>query len=128
MAELEEVVLAGQDDNFDFDPTLIDSFDLGVADFRDQDCLQYPAVLLSRVLFTDCLRVLKSRKRTSYREMDAWVEMPDDGGYHKVGTIQLDSDMLLTLRYLRIGVTLYLDSENIRVLDLENPDVLQEFL
>lgn len=126
MAEFDEVVLG--EESFGFSPTDADTFELDVLDLRDQEGITYPAVLLSNVLFTDCLRVLQSVKRTSYREMPVWVELPNEGGFKNIGTLQLDSDVLLLLRHLRICVTLYYDSEHVEVLDLDNPDVLEKFL
>lgn len=126
MAEFEDIVLP--EESFDFDPTTSDVLELDVADLRDRGDLVYPAVLLSRVLFKDCLLVLQARKRPSYRELETWIELPDGDGFQKIGTLQMDSDMLLTLRHLHIGVTLYYDYDNMEVLDLENPDVLERFI
>lgn len=126
MAEFEDISL--EEESFDFDPTSADVFELEVVDFREQTDVNYPAVVLSRVLFRDCLLVLQARKRQSYREMETWVELPDGDGFQKIGTLQMDSDMLLTLRHLRIGVTLYYDSEEMEVLNLEDPEVLERFV
>lgn len=116
------------DQSFDFSPTDSDVFELSVPDLREQPGIIYPAVLLSNVLFVDCLRVLQSVKRSSYREFPLWVEVPDDGGFSNVGTIQLDSEILLLLRHLRISVTLYLGEDDVEVLDLNNPEVLEKFI
>lgn len=126
MAEFEDISL--EEESFDFDPTSADVFELEVVDFREQADVNYPAVVLSRVLFRDCLLVLQARKRQSYREMETWVELPDGDGFQKIGTLQMDSDMLLTLRHLRIGVTLYYNSEEMEVLNLEDPEVLERFV
>lgn len=126
MAEFEDISL--EEESFDFDPTSADVFELEVVDFREQTDVNYPAVVLSRVLFRDCLLVLQARKRQSYREMETWVELPDGDGFQKIGTLQMDSDMLLTLRHLRIGVTLYYNNEEMEVLNLEDPEVLERFV
>lgn len=127
MSELEEVALSGEEE-FGFDPTQVDTFDLGIADVREQEGFTYPAILLSRVLFTDCLKVLQSRKRSSYREMDTWIELPGDEGFQKIGTLQMDSDTLLVLRLLRIGVTMYYSEGELETLDLDDPEVLERFV
>ena len=114
--------------DYDFDPGDVDILDLDVLDFRDTEGLVYPAILLSGVLFSDCLKVLNSKKRKSYREVDTWVELPDAEGFTHIGTIQLDSEILLLLRHLGIIATLYISSEEIQVLDLHDPEVLERFL
>ena len=124
---MDEIIL-GEDLPFDFDPKDADAFDLGVKDLRDQEGLEYPAVLLSGISFTDCLKVLQSRKKASYREMDIWVELPDDAGFQCVGTMQMDSDTLLILRHLQIRVTIYFDKELVETLDLNNPATLERFV
>lgn len=129
MSELqEEFQLEAEAEDFSFDPSDSDSFSLDVPDFREQEGLVYPALLLSNVLFMDCLTVLSKIKRHSFREVDTWVELEDGAGYQHIGSIQLDSTVLLTLRFLHIRVTAYYSSENIDVLDLENPAVLEQFI
>lgn len=126
MGEFEEVSLSTE--SFEFDPSNADTLELDILDLRDQEGVTYPAVLLSNVLFTDCLRILQSVKRTSYRQMPVWVELPDSSGFENIGQLQLDSDVLLLLRHLRICVTLYFDAEHIEVLDLDNPSVIEKFI
>ena len=127
MSELDDFV-AGVEEAYSFDPASVDTFDLGVKDFRDQEGVTYPALLLSRVLFMDCMRVLQSSKRASYREVDTWLELPDNEGFSHVGSLQLDSDALLVLRHLGIAVTLYYDEEHMEVLDLNDPETLMKFI
>lgn len=122
----EEVVLA--EESFTFDPTDADVLELDVADLREQPDITYPAVLLSGVLFTDCLKVLKYFKRKSYREFPTWLELPDGGGFTCIGTMQLDSQVLQLLRHLRIGVTIYFSTENIETLDLNDPAVIEKYI
>lgn len=126
MSELEQVALSPE--SFDYSASDADTFELDVLDFRDQADVTYPAMLLSNVLFTDCLRVLKSVKESSYREMPVWVELPNDGGFNNIGTLQLNSDILLLLKHLRICVTLYYSAEHVEVLDLDDPGVIEKFL
>lgn len=115
-------------EDFSFDPGNSDSFSLDMPDFREQEGLEYPALLLSNVLFMDCLTVLSKIKRPSFREVDTWVELEDGAGYQHIGSIQLDSTVLLTLRFLHIRATAYYSSESIQVLDLEDPTVLEQFI
>ena len=114
--------------SFGFNPSDVDSFDLGVNDLRDQKDIEYPAILLSGILFSDCIRLLQSKKRPSYREMDVWIEMPDDGGFQKIGTLQIDSDILLLLHTLHIRATLYLSKDDVETLDLSDPDTIERFI
>ena len=127
MPELDEFV-QGVNEEFSFDPALVDTFDLGVKDFRDQEGVTYPALLLSKVLFMDCVRVLQSSKRSSYREVETWLELPSDEGYSNIGTLQLDSDALLVLRHLGICATIYYDRDNMEVLNLNDPETLMKFV
>lgn len=121
----EEVILSTE--SFEFNPENPDTFDLGIADLREQPGITYPAVLLSNVLFTDCLRVLQSVKKQSYREFPLWVELPSDG-FANVGTLQINSDTLLLLRHLRIGVTIYFSPDNVDSLNLDDVSVLEKFI
>lgn len=127
MFELDEEVVLGEE-SFEYSPTDANVLELDILDLREQQGIEYPAVLLSNVLFTDCLKVLQSIKRDSYREMPIWVELPDSSGFNNIGTLQLDSDVLLLLRHLRISVTMYYDAEHVEVLDLNNPAVLEKFI
>ena len=56
-----------------------------------------------------------------------WVEIPN-GGFRNIGSLQLDSDMLLLLRFLRINAVMYYDHENIEPLDLNDCSVLEKFV
>lgn len=127
MPEFEEEVVLGEE-SFGFSPTDADTFELDVMDLREQPGITYPAVLLSNVLFTDCLKVLQAVKKPSYREFPVWVELPSDGGFSNIGTLQIDSDVLLLLRHLRISVAIYFDAERVEVLDLDDPAVLEKFI
>jgi len=130
MSEPEEATfdLVAEDEDFSFDPSNVDSFDLDVSDFREQEGLVYPAMLLSRVLWKDCLMVLTAQKRQSYRMVPVWFEGENGEGYEQIGEIQLTSDILLVLRHLRIGVTMYWSHDNVEVLNLENPEVIERFI
>ena len=107
--------------------TDLDDLLQNMRDLRDEPGIEFPALLISGVLFRDCLEVLKSAKKTSYREVDLWLE-DNDGSYHCLGKIQLDSTILLLLRYLRISAVIYYDRENSEALDLNNPEVIERFV
>lgn len=123
-----EHILLGPEEEFSFDPTDTDVLDLGIKDFRDEEGLEYPALLLSNVLFVDAFKVLQANKRESYRSVDVWLEMPEGDGYQKVGSMQADSELLLALRHLKIAATIYYSKENFEALDLNDPEVLERFV
>lgn len=125
---LEDSFDAVEEEDFGFDPSDADSFDLDIQDFRDQPGVEYPAMLLSRVVWRDCLLVLTSQKKQSYRMISVWFEGENGEGYEAIGEIQLTSDILLVLRHLRIGVTIYWDQDNMEVLNLEDPEVIERFI
>lgn len=127
MNENEELLTVAEED-YSFDPSEIDSFELGMSDFREQEGVTYPALLLSNVLFADSLRLLQTLKKRSYREVPVWVEFEDGQSYQNIGTLQLDSDLLLVLRHLRISATVYYDAENWEALQLDSPEVLEKFI
>lgn len=139
MAELEgaeprgpltEGVSIDTHESFEFSALALDAFELDVKDVTEQEGFQYPALLLRDVLFMDCLRVLKSQKRKSFREVDAWVCTGEEGDeeFRKIGTLQLDSNTLLILRHLRITATLYPNEGEVMALNLEDPAVLEKFI
>lgn len=121
-------ILLDETEDYSFDPTSADTLSLDIADLRNEPGLQYPALLLSNVSFMDCLRVLDLQKRQSYREVDVWVELAGDAGFKHIGTIQLDSDLLLLLRFLRIHVTMYYSKDEVSLLDLNDTAVLEQFV
>ena len=127
MDEFEGIALSGEED-LGFSPNSLDSFDLDLADLTAQDGFTYPALLLHGVLFMDCLRVLQAQKRKSFREVDTWVELPESGEFQNIGTLQLDSDMLLVLRQLRIGATIYWEEGTTETIDLSDPERIENFI
>lgn len=127
MTENEELLAVAEED-YSFDPSDIDSFDLGISDFREQEGVTYPAMLLSNVLFADSLRLLQTLKKSSYREVPVWVELGDGQTFENIGTLQLDSDLLLVFRHLHICVTVYYDKDHWETLNLEEPEVLEKFI
>lgn len=126
MSPLGEVDLL--EESYDYNPLDADMLRLDVPDLREQEGFTFPAILLSRVLFQDCLKVLQSCKRSSYREMDVWVELPAELGFNKIGSIQVDSDVLLLLRHLGIQATMYYAEDQMEVLNLDDPEVLERFV
>lgn len=121
-------LLLPEDSDYGFDPSDADMCSLSLLDVREQSGFKYPAMLLSNVLFTDCLRVLQSVKRESFRCVDLWIELPGDGGFQQVGSIQLDSDVLLLLGKLQIKVTMYYDENTVQMLDLTDPESIAQFI
>lgn len=113
---------------FDTSPLSLDDVSLGFQDFRDEPGVTYPALLLSNVHFLDALKVLKQAKRDSYRSVSVWAELPNGEGFSDMGTIQLDSTVLLLLRHLHIGAVVYYSREEIEALDLNDPAVLERFI
>ncbi len=130
MSEQEELLLNLGDEveDFSFNPNDADSFSLDTPGFREQEGLVYPALLLTNVMFMDCLHVLKQMKKPSFREFDTWVELNSGQGYQHIGSIQWTSDVALALRYLHVGVTVYYDSEQLEVVDLNDPETLMRLI
>ena len=114
--------------DLDVSPESLDNIELGFKDFREEPGVIYPALLLSNVHFMDSLKVLKSAKRESFRSVSVWVELPNGEGFSDMGTIQLDSTVLLLLRHLHIGAVIYYTEDEIEALDLNNPNVLERFI
>ena len=112
------------DTSFDFDSSDSDILGLDVKDLRDQPGITYPAVLLTGIQFVDSLRVLQASKKPSYRDVDVWVELAGEGEFQHIGTIQLTSDILLLLRYLRIGLTIYYSADRLENVDLLDASVI----
>lgn len=116
------------DTSFDFDSSDSDILGLDVKDLRDQPGITYPAVLLTGIQFVDSLRVLQASKKPSYRDVDVWVELAGEGEFQHIGTIQLTSDILLLLRYLRIGLTIYYSADRLENVDLRDASVIERFI
>lgn len=123
-----ELIQLEQEEVFSFDPTDADVLDLGIRDLRDEEGLEYPALLLSNVLFVDALKVLQASKRESYRAVDVWLELPEGDGFQKIGSMQADSELMVALRHLKIAATLYYSAEDFEALDLNDPAVLEKFI
>lgn len=123
-----ELIQLEQEEVFSFDPTDTDVLDLGIRDLRDEEGLEYPALLLSNVLFVDALKVLQASKRESYRSVDVWLELPEGDGFQKIGSMQADSELMVALRHLKIAATLYYSAEDFDALDLNDPAVLEKFI
>lgn len=123
-----ELIQLEQEEVFSFDPTDTDVLDLGIRDLRDEEGLEYPALLLSNVLFVDALKVLQASKRESYRAVDVWLELPEGDGFQKIGSMQADSELMVALRHLKIAATLYYSAEDFEALDLNDPAVLEKFI
>lgn len=114
-----------QDLDIDLD---ISGLDLGFGDITAVEGFQYPAMVLTGVVFQDALKVLQTRVRQSYRSFDVWLDMEDGNSPVKIGTLPMELETLLVMRYLEIGVTLYLSSDKVESLDLSDTEVLERFM
>lgn len=123
-----EDLILPSDETFTFDPSDADALSLDIRDFREEEGLEYPALLLSNVLFMDALKVLQASKRESYRTIDVWLDLEEEGSFHKIGSVQADSELLVTLRYLQIAATMYYSHDNFEALDLNSSDLLEKFV
>ena len=108
-----------------------ESFDLalGVDDSLDlskQSGFQFPAILLSNVRFINSLEVLQSVKKASTREVDVWVDTPD--GFDMIGQIQLTLPVLRVMKYLGFEVTAYYSEDFIKPINLNDPEVLMQYI
>ena len=133
---MDDILLDGFDD---FEEIGQESSDLGVDadinlsmddiyDIRDDPDFTYPAMLISGIAFQDTLRVLQSIRHESYRLFDVWIDPEDGNPPCKQGSLPADSDTFLTMRYLGLHVTLYLNKDAIQMLDLKDPKVIEEFI
>lgn len=90
----------------------------------------YPAILLKKVYFKDIMHILKTLKKDnpSHRDIPLWVESNDNNGFINVGSLRLDSEFLIIASHLNIGVELYSSEDNVVDLDLDNPNVIANFI
>lgn len=123
--ELLELSQTSEDLDIDLDITgiLLDSVDVTTL-----QGFQYPAMVLTGVAFKDTLRVLKTRFRESFRSVDVWLDLEDGSAPSKIGTLPLELETLLTMRYLGINLTLYLEPGHVESVDLSSPNVLEDFI
>lgn len=106
----------------------VTGIDLGLTDVTTLPDFKYPAMVLTSVVFKDTLRVLQTRFRESYRSVDVWLDLEDGSEPSQIGTLPLELETLLTMRYLGISVTLYLGPDNVESVDLSNPSALEDFI
>lgn len=114
-----------QDLDIDFD---IADLSFGFSDVTSIAGFQYPAMVLSGVVFQDTLRVLQTRARESYRAFDVWLDMEDGNQPVKIGTLPLELETLLVMRYLGVRCTVYFSEDNFELLDLSDTAVLEKYL
>lgn len=113
----------------DTSPDQMFSVNLSILPLQEEKGFEYPAVLLSGVMFPDVLNILKTISRgDSFRAMPLWIETPNGSGYSNVGSIQLDSTFLLTARYLRLGVTLYASDDDIVAIDCNDSATVAKYV
>lgn len=89
--------------------------------------LTYPSILLSNVKFKGSLKVLENLVRKSFTNVDVFIEVDGEPPI-PVGQLPLDIKTLLMLKYLRIGVTVFLSDSDSEKLDLTDVNVLERFL
>lgn len=124
-SDLLDLGQTSQNLEIDFD---ISELSLGLSDITTLPDFQYPAMLLTGVVFQDTLKVLKTRARESYRSIDVWLDMEDGNSPVKVGTLPLEMETLLVMRYLGVRVTAYLSPDVVEDLDLSDADVLEKYM
>lgn len=101
---------------------------LSMTDVREEAGFKYPAMLITGIKFTDTLRILQAVRKDSYRLFDVWIDLGDGSPPVKQGTLQADSQVFLTMRYLGLNVTLYLTEDSIQTLDLQDLSVIEDFI
>lgn len=127
MDDFESFELSQTSEDLDIDLN-VGGLDLGLVDVTTLPEFKYPAMVLTSVVFKDTLRVLKTRYRESYRSVDVWLDLEDGSEPSMIGTLPLELETLLTMRYLGITVTLYLQPDSVESVDLSNPSVLEDFI
>lgn len=123
--EFFELSQTSADLDIDLDVT---GLDIGLVDVTTLPGFQYPAMVLTGVVFKDTLRVLQTRVRESYRSYDVWLDLEDGSAPSQIGKLPLELETLLTMRYLGISVTLYLQPDLVKSVDLSNPVELEDFI
>ena len=101
---------------------------LDVIDVQEQPGFRYPAMLISGIKFNDALRVLKSVRQESYRLFDVWIDLGDGNPPVKQGSLPANSATFLTMRYLGLNVTLYLQEGEVQTLNLKDSSVIETFI
>lgn len=125
MEEFEPIGQTSEDLEIDL---LAGDTDLPIADVREEPGFQYPAMLISGIRFNDTLRILQAVRKESYRLFDVWLDLGDGSPPVKQGTLQADSRVFLTMRYLGLNVTLYLTEDSIQTLDLRDLSVIEDYI
>lgn len=120
-----EIGQTSSDLEIDLEATAVSS---DLIDIRELDGFKYPSMLVSGVKFNDALRVLQTVYHPSYRNFDVWIDLDDGSPPVLQGSLPADVTTFLTMRYLGLHVTLYLSREVVQSLDLQNPEVLEEFI
>lgn len=106
----------------------ITGLSLDLVDVTAQEGFNYPAMVITGVVFQDTLKVLKTRVRDSFRAFDVWLDMEDGSSPTNIGTLPLEMETLLVMRYLGVRVTVYLTPDEVETLDLSDASVLERFM
>lgn len=125
LEDLLEIVQRSEDMDIDLEATE-DSIE--IHDVRDQEGFTYPALLVTGILFSDALRVLKTVRYETWKLVDVWVDLNDGNPPVKQGTLPLDSNTLITMHYLGLSATLYGREDFIQPLNLSNPAEIEKYI
>ena len=106
----------------------ITGLSLDLVDVTAQEGFKCPAMVITGVVFQDTLKVLKTRVRDSFRAFDVWLDMEDGSSPTNIGTLPLEMETLLVMRYLGVRVTVYLTPDEVETLDLSDASVLERFM
>lgn len=98
------------------------------SDITSNPDFKYPAIVISDVVFQDVIKVLNTRCRKSYRAFDVWLDGVEGGSPVLMGTLPLELETLLVMRYLGVRVTAYFSSDRVELLDLSDTDVLEKYM
>lgn len=123
--DLLDISQTSQNLDIDFD---IGSLELEGVNITALPDFKYPAIVIAGVAFQDTIKVINTRSRESFRSVDVWLDMEDGSSPSRIGTLPLELETLLVMRYLGVRVTAYLSSEKVELLDLSDTDVLEKYM
>ena len=118
-------------ENIDYDELAINNLSrFSEKPLYETEGFSYPAILLKKVYFADIMHVLKTLKkdRSSHRDIPIWIESNDNNGFVNVGSLRLDSELLTIARCLDLGIELYTDNDNIMEIDINNAELISNFI
>ena len=95
-------------------------------DLRDIEGVQFPCILLNNIYLADVIPLINGIDKESNRRFPAWVKVEDT--FETIGSLSLTFDTIFLLRNLGVAMTLYQDSETVTTFNLQNRDVLEQFI